>query len=102
MIAVRFLHAALNKLRHEVIENDTTPWKSKGLSSASATGLEPATTGSTVRYSNQLSYAPVGFFKSPPARDFIRTGKLVKRVGNMINQGRMILAGIDEAGYGPL
>ena len=27
--------------------------------SASATGLEPATTGSTVRYSNQLSYAPV-------------------------------------------
>src|SRR4051794_32268442 len=24
----------------------------------SATGLEPATTGSTVRYSNQLSYAP--------------------------------------------
>ena len=28
------------------------------LSSARATGLEPATTGSTVRYSNQLSYAP--------------------------------------------
>ena len=26
---------------------------------ARATGLEPATTGSTVRYSNQLSYAPV-------------------------------------------
>src|SRR5262245_60746753 len=26
--------------------------------SARATGLEPATTGSTVRYSNQLSYAP--------------------------------------------
>src|SRR5260370_23798277 len=25
---------------------------------ARATGLEPATTGSTVRYSNQLSYAP--------------------------------------------
>src|SRR5215217_1578622 len=30
-------------------------------SSARATGLEPATTGSTVRYSNQLSYAPVAF-----------------------------------------
>src|SRR5678809_1023187 len=28
---------------------------------ASATGLEPATTVSTVRYSNQLSYAPVAF-----------------------------------------
>jgi hypothetical protein len=27
---------------------------------ARATGLEPATTGSTVRYSNQLSYAPQG------------------------------------------
>ena len=27
--------------------------------STSATGLEPATTGSTVRYSNQLSYAPL-------------------------------------------
>ena len=26
---------------------------------ARATGLEPATTGSTVRYSNQLSYAPM-------------------------------------------
>ena len=29
--------------------------------SARATGLEPATTGSTVRYSNQLSYAPKVF-----------------------------------------
>ena len=29
---------------------------------ARATGLEPATTGSTVRYSNQLSYAPKRFF----------------------------------------
>ena len=29
-----------------------------GLRVARATGLEPATTGSTVRYSNQLSYAP--------------------------------------------
>ncbi len=31
---------------------------SGGISSARATGLEPATTGSTVRYSIQLSYAP--------------------------------------------
>jgi hypothetical protein len=31
-----------------------------GYLSARATGLEPATTGSTVRYSNQLSYAPEG------------------------------------------
>ena len=31
------------------------------LRQARATGLEPATTGSTVRYSNQLSYAPVAF-----------------------------------------
>ncbi len=30
-----------------------------GSMEARATGLEPATTGSTVRYSNQLSYAPV-------------------------------------------
>src|SRR5206468_1323072 len=29
------------------------------LGEARATGLEPATTGSTVRYSNQLSYAPI-------------------------------------------
>ena len=31
------------------------------LSSARARGLEPPTTGSTVRYSNQLSYAPEVF-----------------------------------------
>lgn len=37
--------------RNSCFEND--------LSLARATGLEPATTGSTVRYSNQLSYAPV-------------------------------------------
>ena len=30
----------------------------QGTLKARATGLEPATTGSTVRYSNQLSYAP--------------------------------------------
>lgn len=34
----------------------TTP--TGGSQAARATGLEPATTGSTVRYSNQLSYAP--------------------------------------------
>ena len=32
--------------------------RSTSLTRTSATGLEPATTGSTVRYSNQLSYAP--------------------------------------------
>lgn len=31
---------------------------------AGATGIEPATTGSTVRYSNQLSYAPTCTVKS--------------------------------------
>jgi hypothetical protein len=30
---------------------------------ARATGLEPATTGSTVRYSNQLSYAPLRYHR---------------------------------------
>ena len=34
----------------------------EGITKARATGLEPATTGSTVRYSNQLSYAPKLFF----------------------------------------
>jgi hypothetical protein len=33
--------------------------------SARTTGLEPATTGSTVRYSNQLSYVP-NLLKMPP------------------------------------
>jgi hypothetical protein len=40
--------------------------------SARATGLEPATTGSTVRYSNQLSYAPISshiFLHRTPATD---------------------------------
>ena len=30
---------------------------------ARATGFEPATTGSTIRYSNQLSYAPEQCFR---------------------------------------
>ena len=29
----------------------------RGFANARATGIEPATTGSTIRYSNQLSYA---------------------------------------------
>src|SRR5689334_14973083 len=37
-------------------KNRVPIWKRGSLTSA--TGLEPATTGSTVRYSNQLSYAP--------------------------------------------
>ncbi len=39
---------------------------------ARATGLEPATTGSTVRYSNQLSYAPGAYPAARPLRG--RTG----------------------------
>src|SRR5688572_15656462 len=57
--------------------------RSARFASASATGLEPATTGSTVRYSNQLSYAPVGVegatLYSAVARcqgDFERSGSL--------------------------
>src|SRR5262245_12014330 len=49
-----------------------------GYSQARATGLEPATTGSTVRYSNQLSYAPSTISTRLPARDFTsadNTGK---------------------------
>jgi hypothetical protein len=42
---------------------------------ASATGLEPATTGSTVRYSSQLSYAPVRSY----TQNSIRCRELVKR-----------------------
>ena len=38
-----------------------TPGFSETYISARATGVEPATTGSTVRYSNQLSYAPKSF-----------------------------------------
>ena len=34
-----------------------------GLSKATLTGLEPATTGSTVRYSNQLSYSALARFE---------------------------------------
>src|SRR5262247_2063557 len=43
---------------------------------ARATGLEPATTGSTVRYSNQLSYAPVR-----GAGDASRAGGVCKNRG---------------------
>src|SRR5690349_5764967 len=51
------------------------PVKESGLQ-ARATGLEPATTGSTVRYSNQLSYAPV---QSLGGSIFIRFRGDVKR-----------------------
>ncbi len=45
---------------HTESENDSSrkPVVCGYFCSARATGLEPATTGSTVRYSNQLSYAP--------------------------------------------
>ena len=40
-------------------QETTKPFASKGFNyEARPTGLEPATTGSTVRYSNQLSYGP--------------------------------------------
>lgn len=41
------------------MKNDPRLHQQRVVSLARATGLEPATTGSTVRYSNQLSYAPV-------------------------------------------
>ena len=45
---------------------------------ASATGLEPATTGSTVRYSNQLSYAPGWLLAGRYMEKFIQVGRVVK------------------------
>src|SRR5437868_7134220 len=62
-------------LGHSFSGNDESRklFDSRLLRSARATGLEPATTGSTVRYSNQLSYAPVpaaagsvGFYSTLP------------------------------------
>src|SRR5438094_8572521 len=50
-----------------------------GPSRTRRTGLEPATTGSTVRYSNQLSYRP----EVPGARDR-RAGQ---REGNVFSRG---------------
>ena len=46
----------------------------RALGVARATGVEPATTGSTVRYSNQLSYAP-----TRGAEDASRGGLVCKR-----------------------
>src|SRR5262245_29191618 len=42
--------------------------------SARAPGLEPATTGSTVRYSNQLSYAPKHVSSLADRSEFYRAG----------------------------
>src|SRR5438445_9113285 len=42
--------------RKQALTSRKAAWM--GSCQARATGLEPATTGSTVRYSNQLSYAP--------------------------------------------
>jgi hypothetical protein len=50
-------------------------------SSARATGLEPATTGSTVRYSNQLSYAPVAEFLNVFVTRVKSSGHAVSRCG---------------------
>src|SRR4051794_13118801 len=49
-----FFRAALPAVRPVTQVPRSTPF-----TVARATGFEPATTGSTVRYSNQLSYAPV-------------------------------------------
>src|SRR5687767_8502136 len=45
-------------LRHNPLPRQGVVTDQHRFDSTSATGLEPATTGSTVRYSNQLSYAP--------------------------------------------
>jgi hypothetical protein len=55
------------------------------LKSARATGLEPATTGSTVRYSNQLSYAP-----SDRENSSRRWGRQPSRWGNERNRARWV------------
>jgi len=60
--------------------NDKTPKNIvfRGLQEATLTGLEPATTGSTVRYSNQLSYSALNELSRPPIR--FRIGeRIVKR-----------------------
>src|SRR5262245_23031419 len=51
---------------------------------ARATGLEPATTGSTVRYSNQLSYAPVR-----GAGDASRAGGVCKNEDGARDEGHV-------------
>ena len=66
---------------------------------AGATGLEPATTGSTVRYSNQLSYAPEA--KRPIEREPRGRRKKkrkeaergrVRRAAPAANRGGLVLA----------
>ena len=60
--------------------NDKTPKNIvfRGLQEATLTGLEPATTGSTVRYSNQLSYSALNEMTRQPVH--FRIGeRIVKR-----------------------
>ena len=47
---------------------------------ARATGIEPATTGSTVRYSNQLSYAPKSFLNNDLLTHFVAAKKVMTPV----------------------
>ena len=56
--------------------------------STRATGLEPATTGSTVRYSNQLSYAPKRFRDQAVRLTIASINIGVRREPSKIIQGR--------------
>ena len=54
-------HDSAGLIKKECFDNvraDCVRIKSSTSTRARTTGLEPATTGSTVRYSNQLSYVP--------------------------------------------
>ena len=55
---VTYTHATQQTQKRQVA---ASPYTCGYLLSARTTGLEPATTGSTVRYSNQLSYVPKVF-----------------------------------------
>ena len=61
--------------------------------SARPTGLEPATTGSTVRYSNQLSYGPKVYIERteqsrPPSMLFSLTRAIVATALSLVNRCR--------------
>ena len=62
-------------------------------SSTSATGLEPATTGSTVRYSNQLSYAP--FFSDATCRG----GKCIGRLRVVKQPGALYALAVEKSAF---